>query len=157
MNRTLKYIRTLIIMITLSLFGCVEDFLERYPLDAMTDATYFTSPNDLKVMANGFYRLLPRYHFQGRGNGAQNNNLDANTDIQVGTGPSGFLFQRGASGQAPPTDGTWNGNFTWIRQINYMINNSKINPYEFSYFIILKLWHHFSRKRMFFKNIYEIK
>lgn len=125
MKFNLKYIRILLIVFSMSFYSCVEDFLERYPLDAMTDATYFTSPNDLKVMANGFYRLLPRYHFQGFGNGAQNNNLDANTDIQVGTGPSGFLFQRGASGQAPPTDGSWNGNFNWIRQINYLINNAR--------------------------------
>ncbi len=125
MKFNLKYIRTLLILFTMSFYSCVEDFLERYPLDAMTDATYFTSPNDLKVMANGFYRLLPRYHFQSQGNGPMNNFLDANTDIQVGTGPSGFLFQRGASGQAPATDGSWNGNFNWIRQINYLINNAR--------------------------------
>ncbi len=128
MKLSLKYSWILIIIISMSFYSCVEDFLERYPLDAMTDATYFTSPNDLKVMANGFYRLLPRYHFQGQGNGAQNNNLDANTDIQVGTGPSGFLFQRGNGGQAPATDGTWNGNFNWIRQINYLINNARRVP-----------------------------
>lgn len=125
MKSSLKHIWILPIVFAMSFYSCQEDFLERYPLDAMTDATYFTSPNDLKVMANGFYRLLPRYHFQSQGNGPMNNFLDANTDIQVGTGPSGFLFQRGNSGQAPATDGTWNGNFNWIRQINYLINNAR--------------------------------
>ncbi|MCC5937630.1 MAG: RagB/SusD family nutrient uptake outer membrane protein [Lunatimonas sp.] len=131
MKSLIKYSWTLLILVAMSISSCMEDFLERYPLDAMTDATYFTSPNDLKVMANGFYRLLPRYHFQGQGNGAQNNQLDANTDLQVGTAPSGFLFQRGATGEAPATDGSWNSSFSWIRQINYLINNARrvaVNP-----------------------------
>tara|TARA_R110002050_G_scaffold300717_3_gene471832 strand:- start:8681 stop:10561 length:1881 start_codon:yes stop_codon:yes gene_type:complete len=118
-----KYISILLIVFGISFNSCQEDFLERYPLDEMTDATFFTSANDLKVMVNGFYRLFPRYHFQQGGN-AYNIYLDANTDIQVATGPSGALLQKGSSGQAPAADGTWNGNFTWIRQINYLIENS---------------------------------
>ncbi|MGQ7867758.1 RagB/SusD family nutrient uptake outer membrane protein [Sunxiuqinia sp. sy24] len=123
MKSRLKYISIFLIVLGISFNSCQEDFLERYPLDEMTDATFFTSANDLKVMVNGFYRLFPRYHFQQGGN-ANNQNLDANTDIQVATGPSGALSQKGSSGQAPATDGTWNGSFTWIRQINYLIENS---------------------------------
>src|SRR6056297_3275515 len=115
MKSRLKYICMLLIILAMSINSCQrEDFLERYPLDAITEATFFATANDLKVLANGFYRLFPRYHFQSLGNGPQNNNLDANTDIQVGTGSSGFLFQRGATGQAPSSDGTWNANFDWV-------------------------------------------
>jgi hypothetical protein len=123
MKSRLKYIWTLLIVFAMTFNSCQEDFLERYPLDRMTDATFFTSANDLQVMVNGFYRLFPRYHFQVGGN-AYNAYLDANTDIQVATGPSGALLQRGSSGQASVTDGTWNSNFSWIRQINYLIGNS---------------------------------
>ena len=62
-----KYISILLIVFGISFNSCQEDFLERYPLDEMTDATFFTSANDLKVMVNGFYRLFPRYHFQQGG------------------------------------------------------------------------------------------
>jgi len=123
MKSKLKYISILLIVFGISINSCREDFLERYPLDEMTDATYFTSANDLKVMVNGFYRLFPRYHFQQGGN-AYNIYLDANTDIQVATGASGALLQKGSSGQAPATDGTWNSSFSRIRQINYLIENS---------------------------------
>ena len=111
MKSKLKYISILLIVFGISINSCREDFLERYPLDEMTDATYFTSANDLKVMVNGFYRLFPRYHFQQGGN-AYNIYLDANTDIQVATGASGALLQKGSSGQAPATDGTWNSSFS---------------------------------------------
>ncbi|WP_186756001.1 RagB/SusD family nutrient uptake outer membrane protein [Echinicola salinicaeni] len=127
MKSRLIYIWILLVAFVISLGSCREDFLERYPLDQMTDATFFTSANDLKVMVNGFYRLFPRYHFQQGGN-AHNGYLDANTDIQVGTGPSGALLQRGSSGQAPATDGFWNSSFSWIRQINYLITNSERVP-----------------------------
>jgi starch-binding outer membrane protein, SusD/RagB family len=124
MKSRIKYIRILLLLIAMSIFNsCQEDFLERYPLDRMTDATFFTSANDVKVMVNGFYRLFPRYHFQQGGN-ANNQYLDADTDIQVATSPSGTLLQRGSSGQASTSDGTWNSNFSWIRQINYVIENS---------------------------------
>ncbi|WP_215225090.1 RagB/SusD family nutrient uptake outer membrane protein [Echinicola shivajiensis] len=127
MKSRLIYIWILLVAFVISISSCREDFLERYPLDQMTDATFFTSANDLKVMVNGFYRLFPRYHFQQGGN-AHNGYLDANTDIQVGTGPSGSLMQRGSSGQAPATDGFWNGSFSWIRQINYLITNAERVP-----------------------------
>lgn len=126
MKSRLKYIWIVLITLAISFNSCQrEDFLERFPLDAMTEATFFASANDLKVMANGFYRLLPRYHFQNAGGTvAANFNLDANTDIQVVTTPYSFLDQRGAAGQAPSTDGTWNSSFDWIRQINFLINNA---------------------------------
>ncbi|MGM0376400.1 MAG: RagB/SusD family nutrient uptake outer membrane protein [Bacteroidota bacterium] len=124
MKSRIKYIWMLPLLFAMSLFNsCQDDFLDRYPLDSMTDATFFKSADDVKVMVNGFYRLFPRYHFQVGGS-ADQRYLDANTDIQVGTGPSGALMQRGSSGQAPSTSGTWNNNFDWIRQTNYVIENA---------------------------------
>ena len=76
-------------MLAFSVSSCRKDFLERYPLDNMSDATFFSAPNDLKVYVNGFYPLLPRYHFQNSFDGANNNGIDANSDILISTGPSG--------------------------------------------------------------------
>lgn len=128
MKTKIKYIWILLLLFAMSIFNsCQEEFLERYPLDRMTDATFFTSANDVKVMVNGFYRMFPRYHFQ-QGGSANDQYLDANTDIQIGTNPSGSLMQQGSSGQAPASDGTWNSNFSWIRQVNYVIENADRVP-----------------------------
>ena len=128
-----------VIFLALLFSACERDFLERYPLDSMSDATFFTSSSDLKTFMNGFYRLFPRYHFQGYGGwGAKDDYLDRGTDIQISTGPDGSLMQQGSSGQAPDADGTWNGNYDWIRQANYFIENStRVTPRnaEVSHFI----------------------
>jgi starch-binding outer membrane protein, SusD/RagB family len=123
MKTSIKYMGLILLMLVLLLGSCKKDFLERYPLDSMSDATFFSSPNDLKVFVNGFYQILPRYHFQSQYDGPNNANLDANSDILLSISPSGTLMQRGSSGQAPATNSTWTSNYTWIRQINYFIAN----------------------------------
>ncbi len=123
MKTIIKYSEIFLLMLAFSLVSCHKDYLERYPLDNMSDATFFSSPNDLKVYVNGFYPLFPRYHFQGQFDGATNIAVDANSDILIATGTSGALLQRGSNGQAPLTNGTWTSNFTWIRKANYFIKN----------------------------------
>ena len=123
MKSIIKYSAIFLLMLAFSVSSCRKDFLERYPLDNMSDATFFSAPNDLKVYVNGFYPLLPRYHFQNSFDGANNNGIDANSDILISTGPSGGLLQQGSNGQAGLTSGTWTSNFTWIRRANYFLNN----------------------------------
>jgi len=123
MKSIIRYSEIFLLMLVFSLSSCQKDFLERYPLDNMSDATFFSSPNDLKVYVNGLYPLFPRYHFQSQFDGYTNISRDANSDIMIATGPSGALLQKGSTGQAPLTNGTWTGNFTWIRRTNYFMNN----------------------------------
>jgi len=126
MKSIIKYTGIFLLILTISLSACKKDFLERAPLDNMSDATFFSGPNDLKVYVNGLYPLFPRYHFQGLNDGATNMVVDANSDILIAsTGPSSVLLQRGAASQAPLTNATWTSNFTWIRRTNYFLNNYK--------------------------------
>lgn len=118
-------------ILTLFLASCQKDFLERKPLDAITDASFWKTSNDLKSFTNGFYRIFPRYigdnvaGFKG-GVGGYNGSLDSPSDIQAAIGnPNGTLMQLQNSGQAPEVDGNWNSSYSWIRQINYFIENSK--------------------------------
>jgi len=123
------------ICLTVFLVSCQEDFLERQPLDAITDASFWKSSNDLKSFTNGFYRILPRYigdnvaGYSG-GVGSRNGDLDNPSDIQASTdNPNGTLMQLQNSGQAPDNDNNWNKSYSWIRQINYFIENSgKVVP-----------------------------
>ena len=41
----------------LLLFGCNDDFLERVPLDSVSDATFWSTESDLQVYNNNFYDL----------------------------------------------------------------------------------------------------
>lgn len=50
----LKYILTIVIA-CLSVASCKKDFLERYPLDAITGPVFFKTPNDLKIYLNQYY------------------------------------------------------------------------------------------------------
>ena len=123
MKTPIKYIGILLLTLALFFGSCNRDFLERYPLDSMSDATFFTSPNDLKVLVNGYYQILPRYHFQSQNDGPSNAGIDANSDMLLTIAPSSALMQRGSSGQAPATNSTWTSNYNWIRQINYFLAN----------------------------------
>ncbi|MCU0398928.1 MAG: RagB/SusD family nutrient uptake outer membrane protein [Cyclobacteriaceae bacterium] len=123
MKAIINYSAIFLLLLTSAISSCEKDFLERYPLDAMSDATFFSSPNDLKVYVNGIYPMFPRYHFQGSFDGASNIALDANSDILIGTGASGALLQKGSNGQAPLTNSTWTSSFSWIRSINYFLQN----------------------------------
>lgn len=129
MKTPIKYIGILLLTSALLFGSCKRDFLERYPLDRMSDATFFTSPNDLKVLVNGYYQILPRYHFQSQNDGPSNAGIDANSDMLLTIAPSSALMQRGSSGQAPATNGTWTSNYNWIRQINYFLANyQRVKP-----------------------------
>lgn len=113
----------------INLNSCEKDFLERAPLDAMTEYSFWKTSNDLKVFVNGFYQMFPRYKGDNvaglGGDGFADHNLDIVSDILTSTNPQGALLQLQQSGQAPNTDYTWKGNYEWIRQINYFIENSK--------------------------------
>jgi len=129
MKSIIKYSTVFLLLLTFIISSCRKDFLERYPLDSMSDATFFSSANDLKVYVNGFYPIFPRYHFQSQFDGPTNLSLDANSDILIATGVSGALLQQGSNGQAPLTNGSWTSNFTWIRKINYFLSNyQRVTP-----------------------------
>jgi len=52
----MNYFKIIITFIGLcTLFACQEDFLERYPLDTVTEASFFKSSNDMMIYVNQFY------------------------------------------------------------------------------------------------------
>ena len=48
-----------------ALLGCNDDFMDRFPLDSVTDENFWHTENDLKLFANKFY---PEF-FKGHGDG----------------------------------------------------------------------------------------
>ena len=59
-----KYMLALGIAVTL-LPGCNDDFMERYPLDEITDESFWKSETDLKMMLNSLYPLYIIGHKSG--------------------------------------------------------------------------------------------
>ncbi|WP_346239577.1 RagB/SusD family nutrient uptake outer membrane protein [Niabella insulamsoli] len=105
-----------IIGIAFTIYGCTKDsFLNREPLDAINDATFFSKVSDFKSYATGLASSYTQIGARwGRG---------ANTDDLLAANPSGNLMLRNNAGLAPNTSAVWNDRYTFIRNANFLINN----------------------------------
>lgn len=80
--KNLKYISGVII-ITL-LFGCNDDFLERYPTTEITEQNFFQSEGDLRLYTNGFYEMLNPSHSLAYGADYESDDMEtANDELSV--------------------------------------------------------------------------
>ncbi|GAB3753443.1 RagB/SusD family nutrient uptake outer membrane protein [Spirosoma pomorum] len=108
------YTITLACVLTLTQSGC-NKVLELDPLDRLSDASYWKTPNDFMLAANQYYTYMRTFndvifdnpHFDGR------------SDIVGGQN----AFSRGTN-TIPTTDGNWNNNYTRIRIINYLLDKA---------------------------------
>ena len=59
-----KYIKNIsfVFFVAAFLFGCQEDFLERYPLDQISSETFWNTENDLMVYNNNLYHRAQHDH-----------------------------------------------------------------------------------------------
>lgn len=55
--KTYRIASALLVAITFLVGGCNDDFLERYPLDRITNQTFWNTENDLRVYNNSLYDL----------------------------------------------------------------------------------------------------
>lgn len=101
---------TCIIAIVLLAQSCKrEDFLDRYPLTALTEQTFFKNENDLRLYANQFYPLLP----------VQTSLSENASDNFVPNNRDGFLAGQYVVPVAAK-DGGWD--WTQERNANYFLN-----------------------------------
>lgn len=105
--------------------SCNDDFLDKVPLDDLSENAFFNTSTDLKTYVNGFYEdALPRYDYQGGSEGSLNVFLDLNSDVLINNANiTGSLNRVGASGQAGVTSATWNTQYDRIRRINFFLVN----------------------------------
>lgn len=91
--------------------GCNDAFLERVP-QSLNDQTFWSTANDLKTYANGFYGLIP----------AGVSNLDdTNSDTQVPNSINTFLWGQYT---VPTEGGAWSqSNWSTIRKLNYFMTH----------------------------------
>ncbi|GHU89046.1 hypothetical protein FACS1894155_05170 [Bacteroidia bacterium] len=125
----MKNIKYLILMALVTLAvtsSCNDDFLERAPLDKISDANYWKSTNDLKLYVNNFYSrndLLARE--DGWGSiGPYGWDADNGSDIAVR-----YLYNERMNGETtvPDDNNGWgNGDWESLRNINYFMDHYKL-------------------------------
>lgn len=109
MKRLYFYLSLILIA---SITACNEDFLDRYPLDAISDVNYFKTPKDLETYMNSFYSTTYFAKYPNHG-------ADFNSDNQVGTNVDSRL----QGTRVINTSGSIG--FGWIRRVNYFFDNYK--------------------------------
>lgn len=109
--KNFKYFIT--IVLAFFIFGCEDDFLERYPLDQLSPETYFQTENELKSFTNSFYSLVPGTPSDG-GSSIWGTYIDDEAQFSVPALISGTR-------EVPTTGGGW----SWgaLRNINFFLEN----------------------------------
>lgn len=114
-----------IIALALSFFalsGC-EDFLEKPPLDSLTDETYWTNENNVRSFSWGFYTS----YFGGYGSGYSWGKFFSGQTLNDDFAPSSpNQFRRTVPTAA--TSGYWT--FSYVRKANIFINRIQTVPMD---------------------------
>jgi hypothetical protein len=126
---------SLVVFATFVLVSCNDEFLERTPLDAISNETFWNTENDLKVYNNGLYHLakddinvpiMLGHHNGFESQWASASYLDGRSDNTAPVEPRGLLFATVRAGihQVPtgPQEFGWRG-WPFLRAINVGMDN----------------------------------
>ena len=92
-----------------------EDFLTREPINKFSAESYFSSESDLEMDANGMINSwLP--------NSSETNGGDAYNDL-IATKTSTDFYRPSAHWDSSKQGGWGTGDWSFLRRVNYMINN----------------------------------
>src|SRR5680860_525937 len=91
--------------------SCNDEYLERYPLDQISDIEFWKTASDIELYANQFYPDLRDPHYNWR--------LDDNSDNNAPGNRNDYVWNEYV---IPATDGGW-GKEDWldIRRCNYAL------------------------------------
>ena len=112
----LKYI-SIYLFASLTLFGLssCNDFLDKYPEEELSDASYWKTPSDAEIFVADIYRqVLP---------GANSGDIDG--DIESDNAVHGIKWAAGnvSKGVYDPSDFGWSGDYKAIRACNKLFEN----------------------------------
>lgn len=115
------YHKSFYILLTLSIAGLLScnKALDLKPQDQLSEAAYFKSANDFKTFANQYYGYLRNF-----GNSLGDNpHYDGRSDVFGGGGAFGA-----GTNTVPASDGSWNNNYSRIRNCNYLLEKAAAYP-----------------------------
>lgn len=111
----------LLFLLVFTFIGCEKDFLEVPPQDQLVDETFWSSEENVKTFAYGFY---PAY-FVGYGSGYSWGKYFSGQSLNDDFAPSNPpRFTQ----QVPTSGGGWN--FAWVRKANIFIDRVQTVPME---------------------------
>ena len=112
-----KIIYFLTICSTLLLVSCNEDFLDRTPLDEISEPEFWKTTSDLELYANSFYNKLPGWSGSGFGSAQM---PDVGTDLGLGlSAPSRLQGTQGIPNSGSASLWSWDE----VRLVNYFVSN----------------------------------
>lgn len=90
-------------------FSSCSDFLDRYPLDELSDGSFWKQPKDAEMAVTDLYAALPTW--------------DTDEDINSDNAVHGIKWAQGnvAKGIYDPAGFGWSGNYSVIRQANLIL------------------------------------
>ena len=106
----LKNIYIYFLLAAVAGIGCKKD-LDMAPLDKISDASFWKTPNDFMLFTNDFYNGLQGAH----------NYTENNSDIAFGTGPN--AVSNGSYLPAANSD-LWDNSYKYIRAANYLLQKA---------------------------------
>lgn len=115
----MKNIKYIIGICLLTLIGCSEEFLEKLPLDQLTEASTFTTDANFETFAWGFYDTFRGYHNSERITYTQELQSDLMVDNSGSQGNS-LLWQLKT---IPASSSSWTRPYEQIRRANLMLGN----------------------------------
>ena len=120
-------IKNIILGITLAfLASCNDQFLEKAPMDQLSDASYWKTETDLQLYCNNFYAVY--FPGLGVGNGS-NDALGVQVEIpyrdQISDNSATYIYQIIPAGQYITPTASGSGKWEWVnmRRLNYFLDN----------------------------------
>lgn len=152
-----KYIILLVSVVTLGLAGC-SDFLDRPSLTTMNDGNYWTSENNLRLFANGFYtNYFVGYNSSFTEDYASLRGYYFSDDLASAGKQSGFETQAPASRVSTSEAASWlltyagpTWDFAWVRKSNLFIE--RIESMKSGNVITTPVYQHWSSVARFFRG-----
>ncbi len=141
-NRFLKLTSFIFVFLGL-LFSSCNDYLDKGPLDELSEAVYFKTPADFEAASNFFYTRL------GFDYG------DAGSDLSGNIGYGGDIVYGNGYTTIPSSDEIWTNNYKYLRYPNQLIEKAAdyegdgdISEYvSVAYFF--RAWHHLKLLKRF--------
>ncbi len=119
-----KILYFILILFGIFIYSCGEDFLDRTPLDQISDPDYWKSETDLELYLNNFYDLFDGWWVSGGGKAPT---FDTGSDLVLPPanqyGSDDWTPRMDGVVQVPSSGGGWN----WgrVRDVNYFLENSE--------------------------------
>jgi hypothetical protein len=156
------YLASLVVVMASS--GCKKEFLDRYPLDQITDNTFWKSANDLELYVNSFYSLYITGFSESWADGTlqpYGHNVAAiayGDVISDNAAPNSYSRVSANQYNAHLTGASGSGgwNFSNIRALNYFLDNygkAPVPQQEKDKYLgeiyFFKAWDYFEKVKLF--------